>query len=338
MAGEHWSDIARRRKVGARAPSAPQRIAAPSRPTLASATAQNPALARLMDERERLEAQMRNAVSGGRVAGAASDPRDALRFQVAPIAQRRAEYAAWADRREAIAARAAGNRLPTQPDPHLRERASGKSAIPAQTSRPAADRLPLRATPGEIPGGTRERAADWLTQRLDMVRPAAAKVAEAGRALGGKLGDLDRQFADADRQLAAQGASEADRTELAGLKKDLGFDKLDKVSRLAGKADAVLKRATALPDGYKAAERKLEDGWAKRRDAIAGEDRQSYMRPLRAMTERVLGMGLPDIEERAAALKGMAQNRRRAARDEARADDDRRERALEKRKAGRDGI
>ena len=78
MAGEHWSDIARRREVGARAPSAPQRIAAPSRPTLASATAQNPALARLMDERERLEAQMRNAVSGGRVAGAASDPRDAL--------------------------------------------------------------------------------------------------------------------------------------------------------------------------------------------------------------------------------------------------------------------
>ena len=100
----------------------------------------------------------------------------------------------------------------------------------------------------------------------------------------------------------------------------------------------MLRRATALPDGYKAATRKLEDGWAKRRDAIAGEDHLSYMRPLRAMTERVLGMGLPDIEERAVAHKGMAQDRRRAAREEARADDDRRERALEKRKAARDGV
>ena len=84
--------------------------------------------------------------------------------------------------------------------------------------------LPLRATPGETPRGSRERAADWLAQRLDKVRPVAAKVAEAGRALGGKLGDLDRQFADADRQLAEQGASQADRKEIAGLKKDLGLD------------------------------------------------------------------------------------------------------------------
>lgn len=320
-----------------RAPSAPQRIAAAvPRPTLAGVAAQNPALARLMEERERLEARMHSALAGG-TGGAAVDSRNALRFQVAPIAERRAESAAWSERREAVSALAAANRTPGEPDPPLRERAPGEP-MPRALSPRTSEALPLRATPGETSGGTKERAADWLAQRLGKARPIAGKVADAGRALGGKLGDLDRQFADADRQLAEQGASDADRKEIAGIKKDLGLDKLDKVSRAAGKADAVLKRATALPDGYKAAQRKLEDGWAKRRDAIAGEDHQSYMRPLRAMTERVLGMGLPDIEERAAALKGMAQDRRRAAREEAQADDDRRERALEKRKAARDGV
>lgn len=338
MAGEHWSDIARRREAGVRAPSAPQRIAAAApRPTLAGAAAQNPVLARLMEERERLEARMHSALAGG-TGGAGGDPRDALRFQVAPIAQRRAEFAAWSERREAVSALAATNRAPGEPDPPLRERKPGEPVARTPFPRAPAEVLPLRATPGETAGGTRERAADWLAQRLNKARPVAGKVADAGRALGSKLGDLDRQFTDADRQLAEQGASDADRKEIAGIKKDLGLDKLDKVAKAAGKADAVLKRATALPDGYKAAQRKLEDGWAKRRDAIVGEDHQSYMRPLRAMTERVLGMGLPDIEERAAALKGMAQDRRRAAREEAQADDDRRERALEKRKAARDGV
>ena len=337
MSGEHWSDIARRRDAAARPAAAVQRIAAQARPTLAGAVAQNPTLARLMEERERLEARMRTAVSGGAAAGTGA-PRDALRFQVAPIAQRRAEFAAWSERREALSAQATTNRAPGEPDRPLRERMTGPRPASAPAERAPASSLPLRATPGETPGGTRERSADWLAQRLAKARPVVGKVAEAGRALGGKLGDLDRQFADADRQLAAQGASESDRKELAGLKKDLGFDKLDKVSKATGKADAVLKRATALPDGYKAAGRKLEDQWARRRDAIAGEDHQSYMRPLRALTERVLGMGLPDIEERAAALKGMAQDRRRAAREEAEADDARRERALEKRKAARDGV
>ena len=334
MSGEHWSDIARRREAHGRAPSAPQRIAAVApRPTLARAAAQNPALARLMEERGRIEARMHSALAGG-AGGAGGDPRDALRFQVAPIAQRRAEFSAWSERREAVSAQATANRAAGEPDPPLRERKPAEAVARVSSPRAPAEVLPLRATPGETPRGSRERAADWLAERLDKARPVAAKVAEAGRALG----DLDRQFADADRQLAEQGASQADRKEIAGLKKDLGLDKLDKVSRATGKADAVLRRATALPDGYKAASRKLEDGWAKRRDAIAGEDHLSYMRPLRAMTERVLGMDLPDIEERAVALKGMAQDRRRAARDEAQADDDRRERALEKRKAARDGF
>ncbi|MES2442986.1 MAG: hypothetical protein V4574_09155 [Pseudomonadota bacterium] len=349
MAGQHWSDIAKRRHAATRT-AAPQTIAGAPRPSAEAVAASNPTLAALMAERRALEQRMRSATGGA----PGADPRDALRFQVPSMAERRAEFGDWSGRRDAQSLAALQNLPPADVPPPLERR----PAAP----RPAAG-VPdpsLRETRGERPGGTPVSADDWLAARLGIERPrrgrvaddgkawlekrlgggsVADKAAEFGRSLDSAASDLDRQFDDADRKLASEGASEEDRREIARLKKDLGLDNYTKArDKARDKGDDVIARATALPDAFRGAERKVEDDWLSRRDAIGGEDKQSYMKPLRALNDRVLGMGMPDIEERSAAGRAMALDRRKAAREEAQADDARRERALERRRMARDGV
>ena len=347
MVEQHWSEIARRRAAAAR-PATPQTIAGVPPPGAEAAAANNPTLARLIAERRVLEQRMRSV--GGAAAG---DPRDALRFQVPSMAARRAEFGDWSERRDAQSLAALRN-LPAA-DPAPPERKAG----PARPAIVAADPS-LRATRGERAGGTPLSADDWLAARLGIARPrrsgridegkawlekrlggggVADKAAEFGRSLDSAASDLDRQFGAADRKLASQGGSVEDRREIARLKKDLGLDSYTKArDKARDKGDDVIARATVLPDGFRDAERKVEDDWLSRRAAIGGEDKQRYMQPLRALNDRVLGMGLPDIEERSAAARATALDRRRTARQEAEADDARRDRALEQRRMARDGV
>ena len=362
MTERHWSDLARRKAANELKAATRSQTLVPhlTAKTMAAerAAAQNPHLHQLMQERVVLEKRMSAAAGGGALASS-SDPRDALRFQVQSMAQRRADHDRWARQRDQL------TDTPRDGDSGFNRAqtisgADWQRPLNPGTPNPAAAEPALRATPGETPGGSPSLAQDWLQrrtgpgrlrgpaaesetaedvgarldQRLGRARSLAGHARNAARGIDDKLRDLDRQFEQGDRDLAKQGASEQDRAELQKIKKDLGLDNYTKVR---DKGDAVLSKATVLPDSYSAAKRKIEDNWLTRRDAIGGADTQSYMRPLRSLNERVLGMGLPDIEERAANLKAAALDKRRAAREEENSDAARRERALEKRRLARDG-
>lgn len=359
MTDRHWSDLAARKAAKQRkAVTRPQTLAAPSgisakNMAVERAAAQNPRLNQLMDERSALEERMHAAAGGGALAGS-TDPRDALRFQVPSMAERRGEYERWARLRDRPAG--ADDDVPYASAP-ARNNPAGDWQRPM---RPGTPEPTLRETPGETPRGSPLSAQDWLErrghlkrnsglsaagrgaddvdarldERLDRARSAAGRAREIGRSVDEKLRDLDSQFDQADSKLVEQGASESDRAELKKIKKDLG---LDNYTKARDKGDTVLSKPTVLSDRYSAAKRKVEDNWLARRDAIGGADTQSYMRPLRALNDRVLGMGMVDIEERAANLKAAALEKRRAAREEENSDAARRERALEKRRSTRDG-
>lgn len=362
MTERHWSDLARRKAANEVKAATRSQTLAPhlTAKTMAAerAAAQNPHLHQLMQERAVLEKRMNAAAGGGTLAGS-SDPRDAVRFQVPTMAQRRADHDRWARQRDQLTGTSGKG------DSGF-DRASTASGAEWQrplnpaASNPAVAEPALRATPGETPRGSPSLAQAWLQrrtgagrfrgpsaeseaaedvgarldQRLGRARSLAGHARNAARGIDDKLRDLDRQFAQGDRDLAEQGASEQDRAQLQQIKKDLG---LDNYTKARDKGGAMLSKATVLPDSYSAARRKVEDNWSNRRDAVGGADTQSYMRPLRGLNARVLGMGLPDMEERAAHLKAAALDKRRAAREEENSDAARRERALEKRRLARDG-
>lgn len=348
MAPAHWSDLEDERPGGGSAPGSA--FVKPSVPTFATrageglrrpgqaigqATQENPAFASLLRQREALEQRMERALAGGQQAVA---PRDAARFFVPGLAQRRAEHEAWQQRRDQRRPQAAPR--PNEPEPPLRR--FGRALGPAGGI--AVPRIPgmaLRPTAGEQPGGSpldpsrwmdrrdasRPRRAggddayDQLDQRLDRARSALGQVQEP-------MADLDRQFDEADRKLAAEGM-DSERAELAQMKKDM---KLDEFNRPSQSATDTFDSFRSTTDRKKDAGERIEQDWLARRDAIGGEDTESYMRPLRELKDRVLGMQVEDFDRRSDERRAAALERQRERRRQEQADEERRERALRNRK------
>ena len=353
MAPVHWSDLANDDEDGAPAPRPGPAPAFGARAgealrgtgrdrAIGRAMQDNPAFANLVRQREALERRMERAMAGGQQP---LDPRDAARFAVQGLAQRRAEHEAWQRRRDEQRARQTGQRE-TEPEtgaavePALRR--FGRALGPAGGI--AAPRIPgmaLRPTPGEQPGGSPLDPARWMS-RHDANRPRQAGGGDDYARLDRRLdrarsqldrvqdpmADLDRQFEEADRKLAAEGL-DAEREDLAQMKKDM---RLDDFNRPSQSANDTFDKFRSTTDRTKDAGERIEQDWLDRRDAIGGEDMESYMRPLRELKDRVLGMKADDFDRRSDERRAAALERQRQRRREERADEERRERALRNRR------
>lgn len=339
----HWSDLAQQGNAGSATPSPARRSGpAPASPAhlrdqaatrqqqMDRAAQQNPQFGELLRKREQLEQRMHNALGGG--AGAIS-PRDAARFQVPTMAQRRAEHRAWEQARD--------RNRPAAPE-------NGEAAIGRQLSAvgeriarvvPAIPRLPMRPTAGERGSASPLDPSQWLAQR-DAARSGGGNDeydrldqrldrARSQLSNANPMRDLDRQFEEADRKLAAEGL-DSERGELASMKKNIG---LDHFNRPSAAADDIFGAFRSTTDRTRDAGERIEQNWLSRRDAIGGQDMESYMRPLREMQSRVLSMSATDFAERSDRLRQAALDRVRERRQEQDADEARRSRALENRRA-----
>jgi hypothetical protein len=363
----HWSDIARRHGSlapadAAHPPQGPVRPRSPAAASMPAVSVPVGSLDALLKERRMLEARMQKAVTGG--AGAV-DPRDALRFQVAPMAERRAEIARWAAPRDTRKRDGSGEEA--IPEPRATRLVQGSHAAVARDGLPLRDRmrenqpdasgpvLPLRATPGETAGGTPTGAAGFLSRRGAALRKprvgaddaqhslearltraravASRQIGAAKDEIGRQIASLDRQLEQANRRLAAEGHAGAG-DDLRAMRVDAGLDGAMDKARTG--RDTLGKAGRMIEEGPGCARRKVADDWAARRDAIAGPDMAGFERPLRAMHERALGMSLDAFDQRARAARASAGAHRKSARDEAQADDRRRERALANRRTTRD--
>lgn len=336
MSDPPWKDALRRAKappMSAAAAAAASRASA-SRPqggVGADPAALSPNLARLMAERQALEARM-SALTGQ---GGLGDPR----YAVTPLDQRRAELERWGATRDAIRAMA----MP-RVDPH-------PAALPPALRGTAADAMratpgeSLRGTPGEqvrpTPGdltpdlrrfsptevferATSQREAPW--ERI-AARRESDPLAEPSRRLA-SLGEAGRGLRDAGRALRGVG----ERPVAAS-----ASDPLDR--RLARARDMVSRGRRA----YDAAERALDSArdaipsdWLERaRERIPGLGRADpYVRETARKLTVAVGE-LADFADKAERMREMASDVRELKEaDEAR-DDARRDRALERLKAKR---
>jgi hypothetical protein len=294
-------------------------IVRPQAPSLAGEAPDSP-LGQLMAERQALEARMQRLTGGT----AASDPRAAALYQVRPMAERRAEHQAWLARREAV-------HVPTDQEPVANpSRTAGETERPRATGRPTPSEPPLRPTPGEALRRP-ERGTPEDSRRFAELRDQLSGL----RGGLSQLRDLDRSFADADRQLAAEGM-ERERGELEEMRRSTGLDKL---AAGAEKLDGVLARGTSIADAPRRAGELIERDWLRRRDRIGGPDLERYERGFRERAAKLFGVdtGSTDqLEDRMARLREGLSARRRAAREDEERDEARRDRALERRRERRD--
>lgn len=310
MAGPSWRDV-ERRQAGARPAAAapvPGRVAPLRAPELGAVSP----LGKLMAQREALEQRMQTLTGE-----APPDPRTAALYQVRPMAERRAEFDAWQMQREREAQRARSG---------LIERRSAERGEPASERRTAPgeqealEEPSLRATRGEAGPPLRGTAADRDPRR----RPSPADEARSGLSgLRDKLGNLDRALGDADRQLAERGMNR-EREDLARMKKDMG---LDRILSGAGKLDSMLERGAPSAKSPERAERVIEDDWLKRRDAIGGQDMESYQRGFKERAARLFGVDTGTIDqvgERLQRLRETSLERKRESQEQERRDEDRR--------------
>ncbi|HEX6374520.1 MAG TPA: hypothetical protein VFZ91_02255 [Allosphingosinicella sp.] len=320
MPGPDWRDV-QRRQASARAPApVPGRVEPPRLPQPADGSP----LGRLMAQRQALEQRMQMLTGE-----APPDPRTAALYQVRPMAERRAEHDAWQLQREREAQRARADLADRRrsDDPQRAPRVDGRDEADAVAGDPA-----LRPTRGERGPPLRGTAADRQGRR----RPGPGEAPL--RALSGlreKLGGLDRALGDADRQLAERGMSR-EREDLAQMKKDMG---LDRILSGAGKLDDMLERGAPSSRSPERAERVVEDDWLKRRDAIGGQDMESYQRGFKERAARLFGVDTGTIDqvgERLQRLRESSLDRKRETQEEERRDEERRARAVQRRREGAD--
>jgi len=353
MAPTHWSDLgkigtgARGNKV-TRRPSPLPRHQAPSANdrNVENAASENPHFANLLKQREQLQQRMQTAMVGGQPQ---IDTRDAARYQVPSMAQRRADYRAWEDAREQRRNETSGDGEQSNDAPVLGPYERTRPQTPPNNM----PSLPFRSTTGEAGSASPLDPGQWMQQhdqrrargrqrprrrrtnddynqldeRLQRARSSAGNIQNPIR-------DLDRKFADADRRLADEGM-DSERRDLEQMKNEMG---LDNFNRPVKGAEDIFSKLRSVTDRSRDAGERVEQDWLSRRDAIGGNDMESYMRPLRDVKDRVLSMSGRDFDARSEDRRNKALELQRQRRRQEQADDARRARALENRKAKQDAV
>ena len=211
----------------------------------AAALAPDSRLSQLMQERKELEDRLRNLT--GLPGQQGTDAHRNARFHVPSFAERQAEYREWeANRMQSLRRQAAAARQARAPTNPLR-------------SGVAAARNPVE----QLRSGLQHTSRSNLNRFIERPRDAANTLDEMGRPLrqiGAQLQDQNRQLDEMDRKLAAEGVSEAERQEI---RKAVKGDKLDKAGKMMDKANKAISAPKKAVD-------KVEQGWLRREQQIAG--------------------------------------------------------------------
>ncbi|SEG11011.1 hypothetical protein SAMN05444390_1011385 [Marinobacterium lutimaris] len=260
-------------------------------------------LGRLLEKRNELEARLRQ-VTGEESA----DDAMRQRFPVASFAERRAQEQAWAVQRAAGQQRSGTGRS---------ERQLGPSPLEGRMDAGLAGRSGLAGGIGDRFSSGLGAARSALARSAEAVRPLSDTLDSAQRSVSGAR----TQLRDLDRQLASEGVSDAERSEV---RKALHGDKIDK-------AGAVLDRVNAVMDRPKRAAEQIESGWLGRQRKITGAmDRYSGYAERREQQMSLERGGSGDLFERMRANRQRALERRRDAMLQEQRDEQRRQRAREK--------
>ncbi|WP_428241186.1 hypothetical protein [Gynuella sp.] len=257
----------------------------------------------LLQQRQQLENNLRNLVSGD-----SSDPRESKRFQIPTFAQRQAQQRQWDDQREQFR----------------------QQALQRLTRAPAAE-PPLDDNPEQhLRSGLRDfsqPAAQWMSQRdreREQLREYNRRYRDATqplRDLGSQVQSAGQQLRDLDKKLAAEGL-EDDRQAL----RDTGMDKLLK-------ADKTLQKVNKVIDAPNQAVGKIDNFWQRREQQISGP--MDRFGPYVERSRRRLNVdtgGSGNLFERMQQNRERALARRREQRIQAQRDEARRQNALQRKK------
>jgi hypothetical protein len=299
MPGNSWQDLHRRPVVLTGQSAAP-------RPT-APAASVSPQLKALLEQKQQLEANLRNLMSGR---GSLVDKRESARFSVPSFAERRAQHQQWEQQRDQRL------RHLQQHNPSLLSSSASSRGRNGQRrfQQPVEAWLDQRDKDRQA---LRGQARDRL-QRFDRTVQPLRNALEQIRSTTG-------QFRDLDQKLAAEGL-EDERKEL----NRLGMDKINKV-------DKSLQKATQILDAPSRAVNKIDDFWLKKDNAVRGQMDKSgaYVDNSR----RRLGLdsgGSGDLFERMQQNRERALQQRREQYRQEQQDQARRDRALARKKDKQD--
>lgn len=261
------------------------------------ATQASPRLADLLAQRKALENQLRS-FSGG--SSDQQNSRDAARFHVLSLAERRAQQREWEEKHEQRRARSA----------KLRQRARN-SRSPSLRS---ADADKLRSTQSSV--------TQWLASR-DSQRQSLMQLARDRLSPLNDVAQTGRQLRDLDQPLAEQGLSQ-EREQIRSLLGERNIKLLSKVDRYAKKAESTAAKID-----------KIDRSWEKRQQQISGAMDQigSYFeRANRRLSTQTGGSG--DLFERMERNRQQALNRRLQKRHDEEKDEARRKRAIRNKRKG----
>ena len=310
MPGNSWRNLSRGSdsNTGSDLGTSPSATSTGPRGGSNSAAAANPHLDLLLQQRQELESNLRNLVSG-----TSSDQREAARFHVPTFAQRQAQHRQWERQRE------------------QQQQVLGRK----QREQGVVNSLENRADQAErMRTGLRnfqQPVSDWMDERDQERQSLRSRFDSAERELkdstrplkniGKQVGSASQQLKDLDRQLAAEG-SDSDREEL----RKLGTDKIHK-------ADKTLQKINGIIDAPSRAVKKIDDFWQARDNQISGA--MDRFGPYADNARRRLNLdqgGSGDLFERMQRNRENALERRREQRQEQMRDQARRDRALQRRK------
>lgn len=271
-----------------------------------------PGLRRLLEEREALEGRMRQLASGdppGR------DSRDAVRFPVLGLPERRAAIRAWEESRE------------------RRRQARADDSREIRRSRSAGDSEPAQPAPGGSSRRFSERVGDWARQRSEQLEKARERAEQLREQVAGVTARLDartRRARDAARTVRAKADEILD---LWQEKRDLQRESNDAApeSRLERGLDTALDLRQREREQVAA----VQAAWTRQRDRLTDRldlDAEFARRAARLLDVRV--GSLEEVGERLERLRARGLARQRQRRAEERDDEARRQRALRRRRAG----
>ncbi|MEM8553460.1 MAG: hypothetical protein AAGF71_01405 [Pseudomonadota bacterium] len=320
-------------------------------PTAETVAAQNPQLAKLTAERKALENRM--AVLTGGTQGSGSD-RDSRRFPVEGIDTRRRAHNAWEadreDNRRSALDQMISQRATTD---RIRDRFRQPSDLGQSTPRSGLlDRMGLLPTERDagargisgLDGRPRTSQTDTDQDSLDARRDRAVGKLQSLRSMAesvrDKGRDLTRQMDDADRKLAAEGASEADRKALKDAMAPMrgALERADKTMdgpiRKARQAEEAIRKPKAMSNPMdKLFAAKTPEGMFKERTRKATtpkDPREEFEERARRLVQ--VEQDPFDLERRRTRLHERAMQNRKAREREEAMDEQRRQRAQKKAK------
>lgn len=153
------------------------------------------------------------------------------------------------------------------------------------------------------------------------------QIGTALRSLDRQASDMGRQLDEADRRMAAEGASAADRKALSDLREQTG---LGTYERAKAKGSEVLGRGSDLAGRASKAVRGEADAWQARKDRIKVP--VPALKPLADVGSKALSMEMDRIGDRFGSMRDAALEKLMASRRQDAADEQRRTRALENRR------